>query len=248
MRNGSKLLFFLIFGCFHILLCFLATFAPTNYYYVEAFGKGKTEFEQMAIAMIALLVFELISFVFFVISVVVVFQKVRSNLDGLREGDKKGKKGKEEEKEKGFEGATVKPERLGGNSVGSNIYGQRATPFNRDTKENIYLFIFKHPTAPSNIFDNSKSFYIEERQYYFSILEKYGKLVYCKNGLFMSDSPDDPFSIASDKKLSDPVSKIDLAIRESKINKNMLLPKNIDNVHMHRLTRKYNNDIRNGLL
>ena len=113
--------------------------------------------------------------------------------------------------------------------IENQIYKRKSNPFDFGARKNLYNFFYKYPNSPSNLFDSSKSFFADERSYYFSILGRYGKVVYTKMGLNIEDLYNRSVNLSN----SDPF--------ESKVShRNATAPKNLDSLFMHRLSFKPN--------
>jgi hypothetical protein len=113
------------------------------------------------------------------------------------------------------------------------VYLRKSNPFDFGFKSNMHEYFYKYTKSPSNIFDNSKSFYLDEPSYYFAILSRYGKVVYTKTGLDIQDlySKFTKTNDRNDGNLPDPF--------ESKISpRGVSVPKNLDSLFMHRMSYK----------
>ena len=122
---------------------------------------------------------------------------------------------------------------LTGTEIERDIYLRKSNPFNFGAKSNLHDYVYKYTRSPSNVFDNSKSFYLDEESYYFAILSRYGKVVYTKTGLDIEDLYN-KFA-KSDK--ADHLKALDLF--DSKASpRGASVPKNLDSLFMHRMSYK----------
>lgn len=115
--------------------------------------------------------------------------------------------------------------------IEENAFENDRNPNDLGTRDNFYEFMYKDQYSPSNIFDNSKSFYVDERSYYFSILGRYGKVVYSKTGLDIED-----LYVKIDEKHKNLLT--DAYLDQPSSPRGTEVPKNIDNIFMHRLSYK----------
>ena len=92
------------------------------------------------------------------------------------------------------------------------VYSKKKNPWNLKICENFTLYWSDYPETPSNAFDNQEMLVSNEEKFYYTILKRYGKLMYVRND---QDSEPTQYVLNQDVSMFDPDGNIAMSNGES---------------------------------